>query len=593
MTPRIPTQVRRGASVLRSALVVLAVLAAVVELLAYLTYSLSGSGSTDLAALDALPVPQRQPTRAGALNRVAEWPVSRGRSFLEAPESAARVASGELSPVSERLPQNPLVVVPPEQHGPYGGTWSRYGTGPSDIGVFGPRLAYDGLLRWGPMGQEIRPNLASSWEVEDEGRSFTFHLRRGVRWSDGVPFTADDIVFWYEDVLKNQDLTPVIPMDFKRGGELMGLDRLDEYTVRFRFKEPHGLFIKLMASSRSYEMVDYPEHYLRQFHESYVPDEQLRQLARQNGKDFWYQLFLGMVEWRNPDMPRLWAWVCSEPPPARPAVFRRNPYYWKVDPDGRQLPYIDRVTFGIYDIETINLKAINGEIGMQARHINFPNYPLFMANRDKGGYRVLHWIDGGDGMIAISPNLNHRDPAMRRIFQDRSFRIAMSHAIDREAINQANFFGVGVARQIAPPPVSRYYVPEYESAYIEYDPAKAERLLDEMGLSERDANGFRLDLDGEPLVVHIETSSSQSGTARLFQMTAACWSAVGIRTKVKTTARQLYAQRRNARLCDVHVCGGRRRDNPGAGPALVHAFQHQLLPWPGLRALVPNRRPAR
>ena len=528
----------------------------VVELLGYLTFFLSGAGSVDFETLSKLTGPERQPEREKAVHQISEWPADRPRNFQEADWWKDRADAADLPPVAERLPENPLVIIPPDQTGPYGGTWTRYGTGPSDVGIISARLAYDGLIRWGPMGREIRPNLASSWEITDEGHTYIFHLRRGVRWSDGHPFTADDLLFWYTDVLQDPDLTPVIPIEFRPGGELMRLEKLDDYTIRFRFAEPYGLFLKLLASNFSYQMVEFPAHYLKQFHRNHVDSDELQRRTREYSKDFWYQLFQHMCEWGNPEIPRLWAWICTEPPPARPAVFCRNPYYWKVDSAGNQLPYIDRITFDIYDIETINLKAINGEIGMQGRHINFPNYPLFMANQEKGGYRVLHWIDGGDGMIAITPNLNHRDPALRRIFQDRRFRIALSHAIDRESINQANFFGVGQPRQIAPPPVSRYYVPEYENAYIEYDTAKANRLLDEMGLDRRDENNVRLRPDGEPLVIHLETSSTQSGTSRLFEMTAAYWTAVGVKTKVKTTARQLYAQRRNARLCDVHVWGG-------------------------------------
>ena len=526
-----------------------------VVLTARLTYFLSGAGDVDLHALEKIPAPERSPTAPKALHRTEEWPAQRQRHFQEAPELAQQVAAGQLPPVEERLPQNPLVIVPPHQMGPYGGTWTRYGTSPSDIGIFGHRLAYDGLVRWDPMARRILPNLASSWDIGDDGRSFTFHLRRGVRWSDGHPFTADDILFWYEDILQDPDLTPAIPVEFSPGGQLMQLEKVDAYTIRFRFDQPYGLFLKFMASNYSYQLVEFPAHYLKQFHPRYTPKDQLERQARQQGRDFWYQHFANQRDWRNPDIPRIWAWHVTQPPPARPAVFSRNPYYWKVDPEGRQLPYIDRITFEIYDMETINIKAINGEVGMQGRHIVFQNYPLFMANQRQGGYRVYHWIDGGDGQITVSLNLNHRDPVLRDIFSDRRFRIALSHGIDRQAVNQATFMGIAQPRQIAPPPVSAYYVPEYESAYIDYDPAKAEALLDQMGLS-RGADRRRRRPDGRPLTLNIETSSTMLGTDRMFEMIAADWTRLGIATKVKTQARQLYAQRRNALLCDVLVWGG-------------------------------------
>ncbi|MBT7549156.1 MAG: hypothetical protein HN611_10845, partial [Gemmatimonadetes bacterium] len=411
------------------------------EALGYITFFLSGAGEADLSRLEALPAPARQDRPPESLNQVAEWPIAKGRAFQQAPMLDALVQTGTLPPVAERLPENPLVIVPAHQNGPYGGTWTRYGTSPSDIGIFSHRLAYDGLLRWGPMGREIRPNLATHWDIADEGRSYTFHLRRGVRWSDGHPFTADDIIFWYEDVLQNKDLTPVISVEYNKGGQLVQIEKLDDYTVRFRYAEPYGLFLKMMASNLSYQLVSYPAHYLKQFHPRYVPEEELLAKARASGKDFWYQYFTDRYDYRNPTCPRIWPWIVSKPPPARPAEFMRNPYYWKVDPEGQQLPYIDRMTFEIFDIETINIKAINGEVGMQGRHTTFQNYPLFMANQERGGYKVRHWPDGGDGTMAITFNLNHKDPVLKKIFHDRRFRIAMSHALDREAMREAAYLG--------------------------------------------------------------------------------------------------------------------------------------------------------
>ncbi len=537
-------------------LVVLAALVTCVEVFASITWGLSGAGTVDLATLATIEPPDRHPAGPQALHSVSEWPADRERLFQEAPQYAQQVAAGQLPAVADRLPDNPLVITPPQQLGPYGGVWRRYATGPSDIESLEARLAYDGLVRWDPMAQEILPNLATHWDIEDGGRSFTFHLRRGVRWSDGHPFSADDILFWYNDVLQDTDITPVIGLDYRHGGELMKVDKLDPHTIRFRFAEPNGLFLKQMASNFGYTIVGYAAHYLKQFHRNYVPEEELTRLARESGRDLWFQLFTDRREWRNPDMPRLWAWVCTEPPPSRPVRFSRNPYYWKVDPEGRQLPYIDAITFEIYDIETINLKVINGEVGMQSRHVNIGDYPLFMANQKAGNYTVYHWIDGGDGTMALSMNLNHKDRVLAGIFSDHRFRKAMSHALDRQSLNEANFFGLGEARQVAPPPVSAWYVKEYEKAYLEFSPDIANRLLDEMGLDQRDEDGIRLRPDGKPLSIYLEMSSTGSGLSQLFEMIAADWTDVGVLTKVKMSARQLFRQRREARLSDVCLWGG-------------------------------------
>jgi peptide/nickel transport system substrate-binding protein len=380
-------------------------------------------------------------------------------------------------------------------------------------------------------------------------------LREGVRWSDGTPFTTDDVVFWYNHILLNPDVTAIVPRQFKRGGEVMRLEKVDSCVFRIHFNEPYGLFMNILASGFSEQFVSCPAHYLRQFHANFTPEEQLNALARTRGFDRWYLLLKDKRDWDNPEHPRLWAWLIVDPPPARPAVWERNPYYWKVDQEGNQLPYIDRLVFDIYDVETINLKAMNGEVGMQGRHLDFANYPLFMENRDKGGYRVHHWLDGGDGGYALALNLNHEDPVLRGVFQDKRFRIALSHALNRDELNEACYFGLGKPRQKSPPSCSAYYYPVYEQAYIDYDPEKANRLLDDMGLDRRDKQGVRLRPDGKPFHLYIEVSSAMI-YPRLIELVAAYWTAVGVKTEMKLIARQLSQVRRDALLPDVSVWTG-------------------------------------
>ncbi len=526
-----------------------------------LVFALAGAGRTDPAAVAELPFPERHPTQPGALHEVAEWPSSAPRAFSQSPELANR----GLPSVEERVPEDPMVIIPPHQEGPYGGTWTRFGTGPQDIRTMSDRIAYEGLVRWGPMGRRILPNLATDWEVADGGRTYTFHLRRGVRWSDGNPFTAADIMFWYEHVLKNPDLTPVVTPELRYEGRLVELEAPDDTTIRFRFAAPYGLFLKVLASNFAY-VVEYPAHVLRNYHPAFTPLAELNRMARSEGFSFWYQLFLDRASWQNPESPRLWAWILEHPPPARPVVFVRNPYYWKVDPSGRQLPYIDRITFENHDLETINLKAINGEVGMQGRHISFQNYPLFMTNRKRSGYRVLHWIDGKAGSSAIALNLSHKDPVLKAIFHDRRFRFALSQALDRNAINEVCYMGVGRPRQMAPPPGSAFYDADYERAYIDYDPEESRRLLDAMGLSRFDDRGRRLRSDGKPLTLRIEGTASWGGSSRLLEMIAASWTAVGVETKVKIMARELYMNRIFALLFDVTAWTGTGEMNPVIDP---------------------------
>ncbi len=464
-------------------------------------------------------------------------------------------SAGALPPVIERLPTEPLVIIPVDQMGPYGGTWTRCGTGPQDVGVYHHRFAYEGLVRWDAMAREILPNLAVSWEVADKGKTFTFRLRKGVKWSDGHPFTAADIAFWYADIVQNTDLTPVIPGEYRVGGELMRFEKLDDFRIRFRFRVPNGLFLKRLASGRGYEMAEYPAHYLKSYHAAYRPEAELEAMARFRGFDTWNKLFEDIRNYRSPDTPRLWPWVMVQPPPARPVVFERNPYYWKVDPEGRQLPYIDRMTFEVLDQETINLKAINGELGMQARHLQFSNYSLLKENEARGGYRVYEWTSGQGGQSVILPNHNHKDPVIREIIADRRFRVALSHAINREEINEVGYLGMGQPRQMSPPPTSVYYSDAYANAYLTYDPDLANHLLDQMGLTERDLSGTRLLPDGRPLKLDIEVTSI-AGRPALILMVAQNWRDVGIAAQVKEMARQLWVYRKRGAMHDVGVWGG-------------------------------------
>lgn len=536
-----------------------------IQLLGGFTSYLSGTSNLSLEDVARTPAKLTTIIEKVKFHQVAELPVDRTIEFHEAPQLTALVNSGRLPPVKERLPRNPLVIIPPEQNGPYGGTWTRYGNSPGDVSQFRHRIAYEALLRWDPMGQKLLPNLASRWEVSDGGRTFTFWLRHGVRWSDGKPFSVEDILFWYNDILLNKKLTPGVGPTFKRGQDVVKVEKLDRWTVRFRFTEPHGLFLQHMAGEPGYDITSKPAHYLSQFHPNYVPQEKLDKMVRERGLDFWYQIFQNEASWRNPKNPTLWAWSLVKPPPARPAVFERNPFYWKIDPEGNQLPYIDKVTFDIYDLETINLKAINGELGMQGRHLHFNNYQLFMANRKHGKFRVLRWLDGGTGNLILCPNLNHKDKTMAAVFGDKRFRHALSLAINREEINEALYMGMCNPRQMAPPSWSKYYDPEAEKAFISYAPDEAERLLDEMGLTARGPDGYRLRPDGKPLTMNLEVSTIIQG-GKALELVANYWREVGLKAELKLMSRQLYKARIRALIHDVGVWKGAGAMNPVVDP---------------------------
>ena len=464
------------------------------------------------------------------------------------------VQQGKLPPVEERLPENPVVVPVVEEIGQYGGTWNRAFLGLSDLaGV--TRITYNPPLRRNIDGSEVLPNVFASWEVADEGRVFTFHLRKGMRWSDGAAYTADDILFWYEDIILNEELTPVIPSWFTIEGVPGILSKVDDYTVRVEFASPYGLFPQMLTQPNTIQMVSRPKHYLSQFHPRYAHEEELMQATRAAGLEAWYQLFnLKADPLKNPDEPTINAWKLISDPAKPPYIMERNPYYWKVDPEGNQLPYIDRVVQHYADnAEVINLMAVSGDIDMQLRHIQFLNYPLLMENSERSGYRVLMWPRGIGANPYIAFNLNYPDdPILRDIFLNEKFRQAASLAINRDEINELMFFGLGEPRQATVVAESVYYKPEFARAYADYNPDEANRLLDSIGLDKRDAQGYRLRPDGKRLQVLIEIPEGGWGPwIDIAELVKDYWEAVGISTDFKVLERSYWFTRADAGITQV------------------------------------------
>ncbi len=374
--------------------------------------------------------------------------------YNEAPMLAQQVQAGLLPPVDERLPENPAIVEPVEQIGKYGGTLRT--TTIAANSILGPHviLMGEGLLRTDTDYQTIVPNLAERWEFSDDYRVLTLYLRKGVRWSDGAPFTADDIMFWWEDVQLNEDLFPSGPSrrNWYAGGERMNLVKVDDYTIRMEFAVPNPLILRRLAHGPGMEMVDYPKHYLKQFHPKYTPMEEIQKMLDAEGFDFWYQLFEDRAERSfsmsmNPDLPSIDVYYLKTKEPER-LVFERNPYYWKTDPEGNQLPYIDQILVRkAADITTANVWIVTGQDDFNGFHTSLQQLPTYRQYEQQSDYRILLYRGTFGTEVLIQFNQTIEDPVLREIFQDVRFRRAMSHAINREEINEVLDFGLGEPRQ--------------------------------------------------------------------------------------------------------------------------------------------------
>ncbi|MGD9817900.1 MAG: ABC transporter substrate-binding protein [Desulfomonilaceae bacterium] len=481
-------------------------------------------------------------------------------AFNEAPMLSKLVKSGQLPPVEKRLPASPPVIKPVDQVGSYGGVWRRAYTGLSDlVGV--RRVLYEPLVRWSP-DYKIVPNLAKKWEVDETGRIFTFYLLEGVKWSDGQPFTADDILFYFEDILANKELTPSPPKWISADGHLPKVQKVNDFTFRVEFEKPDSLFLEQLACPHGMELVTKPKHYLKQFHKKYADPEKLKELMEARNASTWAKLFLDVSNLRTSlfitdQMPSLCAWITKVPAPAKRFVMERNPYYWKVDTAGNQLPYIDSMVHDLQaEAKTIILKAIAGEIDMQGRHLgSMQNSVLLLASLSNGNYRLVPKTSTASVGLLLAPNLNHKAPALKEILGDPRFRKAMSHAINRPEINKIVCRGKGVPRQAAPLPESEFYSPSYEKAYTEYDPTKAMSLLDEMGLK-IGRDGKRLRFDGKPLQLSLDVSVSVPGWVDSAEVIASNLKAVGIETEVKSETMELFRQRTQNAVHEIALWPG-------------------------------------
>jgi len=504
----------------------------------------------------------------------SEYQIATGKritKFNEAPMLAELVKAGKIPPVEKRLPKEPAIVKPLEEIGQYGGTWKRAATGISDVGVFVTEVLHQYLLRCDiDPKTPAYPNLAKKYTASKDNTTFTFYLREGLKWSDGEPLTADDFIFYYEDVLLNKDLTPAFPIDLAPGGKPAVFEKIDDYTFRVKFSTPRYFFLQALGEFSYYRELFMPKHYLKQFHPRYVPMDKLQSMAKEAGFERWDQLFNNKADWQNPDKPVIYAWKVKQVTPTA-VIFERNPYFWKVDTAGNQLPYIDNVRVEILsNAEVINLKAIAGELDCQERHIFFANYPVFMENRVKGDYRVIKWLRTAAAEPAILLNQNVKNPILRKLFTDRRFRIALSLAINREEINQLVYLGMGKIKQAALGSTDYFYDPEWEKAYIEYDPERANKLLDEIGLTKRDKDGFRLDLDGKPLYLTIETYPAFAQWVDVAELVKRHWEKIGLRTAVKVEDASLYQTRAAAGEIEIGAYPFDGDAVWGLGPAVIN-----------------------
>ena len=453
------------------------------------------------------------------------------------------VAAGKLPPIGERIPAL-AQVSEYNKHimsaGKQGGTLRLLIASARDVRmlyVFGyARLVvYDRDLK-------IGPDILESVEVQDS-RIFTLKLRKGHRWSDGHPFTTEDFRYFWEDVANNKALNPTgPPVDLLIDGQPPIFEVLDSVTVRYSWPKPHPDFLPRLAAA-SPLLIYRPAHYLKKYHEKYGAKE--RKDDGKKRRRTWsaeHNKVDAMYRFDNPDQPTLQPWMNTVRPPADRFVAVRNPYFHRVDQEGRQLPYIDKVEMVIVDDKLIPAKTGTGESDLQARGLRFGDYTFLKRNEVRNQFRTLLWRSGKGTQFGLFPNLNVNDPVWRSLLRDVRFRRALSLAIDRPLINQVLYFGLAVEGNNTVLAESSLYKPEYRTSWARYDKKAARALLDELGLK-KGPDGIRKLPDGRPLEIIVETAGESTEQTDILELIRETWREIGIKIFVKQTQRDSFRKR--------------------------------------------------
>jgi peptide/nickel transport system substrate-binding protein len=488
------------------------------------------------------------------------------KTFKEAPMLAEQVKAGKLPPVEKRLPEPSqlFVVKPLREIGKYGGTWRRAFTGPADHENGNRINSADKILTFDYTGTKIVPSLARDWKVSEDGKTTTIYLRKGARWSDGAPFTANDFIFWYEDIYQNKNIVPTPFFEFQINGKDGKMRKIDDYTVAFEFPEPYEFFVYQLAGStaigagfatrggfQNFGGAYAPAHYLKQFLPKYSSEEAINKKAKDMGFDGYVSLLKNRYSWAlNPELPTMTPWRTTSPINTPTWAMERNPYFWGVDTAGNQLPYIDRISMGLAEnIEVANLRAIAGEYDLQERHTQLAKLPVFHENAKKGNYTVYldPALNGADVALHLG-NSYTADPEIAKLIRNKDFRHALSLGIDRDQLNEAFWLGVGTPGSVAPSPDSIYSPgPEWNKKWAVLDIKQANDLLDKVGLTKKDSEGYRLRADGKGRVrLEMVTVGGQFVPfTQIGEMIKQQWRKIGIDADIKELERNLAFTRDN------------------------------------------------
>ena len=501
-------------------------------------------------------------------------------------EAFARLSRTTPPPIHSRIPAEPQVVQfgdhSEKKEGVYGGQLRMLMGRSKDIRMmmvygYARLIGYDENL-------EFVADILKDFVVE-EGRIFTFSLRQGHKWSDGAPFTSEDFRYYWEDVLNNKDLYPFgIPKTLIVNDKPPVVTFPDETTVRFAWEDPNPFFLPAIAGPRPLFLYA-PKHYSKQFHANYTDEETLATLIEETGVRNWAGLHHRHnhpYKFNNPALPMLQPWVNTTRPPAERFVFSRNPYYHRIDTNGRQLPYIDEVTMQITSKSLVAAKTEAGESDLQGRYIRLDNYTFLKSGEARNNFSVKLWSSGTGSQLAIYPNLNSNDPVWRKLVRTPDFRRALSISINRREINQVIYFGLAIESNNTVLPHCSLFKPEYQTNWSHYNPDQANELLDNLGLTQRDSRGIRLMENGEPVEIILQTAGESTEETDILELVGESWRKVGVMLHTKPSQREVFRERVFSGDAMMAMFNGIDNGTPTANMSPEHfAPTHQnQLQWP-------------
>ena len=472
--------------------------------------------------------------------------LSQSPALVETPSLEPRVNDGSLPPVEDRVPTDAIHVDMASQGktlGRHGGAVRMLMAKSKDtrmVTVYG----YARLVGFTDK-LALRPDILKDVDVV-EGRIFTLHLRAGHHWSDGHPFTSEDFRYYWEDVANNKELSPSgPPKQFRVEGETPDFEVVDETTVRFTWSRPNRGFLPWLAGSRP-PFIYRPAHYLKPFHVRYGNLAKIAQLLSDESRRNWAELHFNRdrpYRADNPARPTLQPWVIKTPPPAQRFTFERNPFYHRIDSEGRQLPYLDKLILTMGSMDVIPARTGSGESDLQARYVRFDNYTFLKKAEKRNNFTVRLWRTLKSSHKALYPNLNAADPVWRKLLQDVRFRRALSLGIDRHEINQVIYYGLATDSANTVFEGSPLFKPEYRTKWAKFDPATANKLLDEIGLTKRDDEGTRLMPDGRPIHIIIDSAGESTEESDMLELIRDSWLKLGVKLFTRSTQREVFRNR--------------------------------------------------